>query len=247
MANLTVASFFTQNTGVPATGLALADIDLYLTSQNRSTGADTVVWNGAQNPTEEIDNIGAYIRIYTDADFDTYNYFARASYTGVTTLDTDHVQGAFALVNPWELSPRTLTMTAAAISAVISGTSITIHRGDYISIPIASLGDISLRTELWFTVKRNRSDADTQSIIQITEGGGLVRLNGAAYATPAHGSITVTDAVAGDITIAIDEAATLLLVPQACVYDVQVLSGGNTSTLADSQCDINADITRSTS
>jgi hypothetical protein len=94
MSDLTVSVFFTQNTGDPATGLTLTDIDLYLTAQNRATGVDTVVWDGTQNPTEEIDNIGAYIRIYTLADLDTYNYFGRGEYTGAVVLDTDNVMGA---------------------------------------------------------------------------------------------------------------------------------------------------------
>jgi len=97
MSNLTVAAFFTDGGGSPATGLALADIDLYLTSQNKSTGADAVIWTGAENPTEEIDNIGAYTRIYALADFDTYDYFVVATYTGAAVLDVDNVQGAYSI------------------------------------------------------------------------------------------------------------------------------------------------------
>lgn len=97
MSDLTIAVIFTKNTGQPAEALVLAEIDLYLTAQHRATGVDTIVWDGTQNPTEEIDNIGAYIRIYTLADIDTYNYFARGTYTGVTVLDTDHVMGAFGI------------------------------------------------------------------------------------------------------------------------------------------------------
>jgi hypothetical protein len=94
MSDLSVSVFFTKNTGQPAEGLTLSDIDLYLTSQNRATGVDAVVWDGTQNPTEEIDNIGAYLRIYTAADLDTYNYYARGTYTGATVLDVDDVMGA---------------------------------------------------------------------------------------------------------------------------------------------------------
>ncbi len=97
MSDLTVAGFFTRNNGAPATGLTLAQIDCYLTAQDRATGADTVVWTGAEHPTEEIDNIGAYIRIYTLADLDTYNYFARYTYTGVVVLDCLHVMGAISI------------------------------------------------------------------------------------------------------------------------------------------------------
>jgi len=97
MSDLTVAVFFTESTGTPAEGLTLADIDLYLTAQNRATGADTVIWDGTQNPTEEIDNVGAYARIYASADLDTYNYFVRATYTGATVLDSDNVMGAIGI------------------------------------------------------------------------------------------------------------------------------------------------------
>lgn len=94
MSDLTIAVFFTQGTGTPSTGLTLTDINLYLTRQNRATGVDSVVWDGTQHPTEEIDNIGAYIRIYTGADLDTYNYYARGQYVGAVVLDTDNVTGA---------------------------------------------------------------------------------------------------------------------------------------------------------
>lgn len=94
MGDLTISATFTENTGQPSTGLTLSEIDLYLTRQNRVTGADDVIWDGTQNPTEEIDNVGAYIRIYADADLDTYNYFGSANYTGVTVLDQDWVNGS---------------------------------------------------------------------------------------------------------------------------------------------------------
>lgn len=95
MPDLTVAAMFRLNTGAPATGLALADIDMWLTEQDRATGVDTVIWDGTQNPTEEMDNTGAYIRIYAAADWDANHYFSTNEYTGVTVLETDHVQGAF--------------------------------------------------------------------------------------------------------------------------------------------------------
>ena len=100
MADLTVASMFRLNTGAAATGLVLGEIDLWLTEQNRATGVDAVIWNGAENPTEEMDNTGAYIRIYALGDFDVNNYYAAAHYTGVTVLETDYVQGAVGLTEP---------------------------------------------------------------------------------------------------------------------------------------------------
>ena len=94
MANLIATAFFTRNTGDVATGLALADIDFYLTRQVLLTGVDSVVWDGTQNPTEEIDNVGAYSRILATADFSIYAYYLRATYTGVVALDQDDVTGS---------------------------------------------------------------------------------------------------------------------------------------------------------
>lgn len=99
MTDLMVSAIFTQNTGQPATGLTLAQIDFWLTEIDRVTGVDTVIWNGTQNPTEEVDNTGAYIRIYTGADLDANNYFAAMEYTGATVLDQDWVTGGVGLAN----------------------------------------------------------------------------------------------------------------------------------------------------
>ena len=99
MGDLTISAAFTESVGAPATGLVLAEIDLYLTAVTRAAGVETVVWNGSQHPTEEIDDMGHYIRIYTGADLDTNNYHARATYTGVTVLDTDNITGIVGLVD----------------------------------------------------------------------------------------------------------------------------------------------------
>lgn len=98
MSDLTVGATITitgvDGPGEPATGLTLADIDFYLTRQDRATGVDTVIWDGTQHPTAEMDNVGTYIRIYTDADLDTYNYYLSAHYTGITVVDQAWVNGA---------------------------------------------------------------------------------------------------------------------------------------------------------
>jgi hypothetical protein len=246
MSNLTVAVYFTKTTGVPAEGLTLADIDLYLTAQNVSTGADTVIWDGTQNPTEEIDNVGAYIRIYGSADLDTYNYHGRGTYTGATVLDVDHVTGTYPCVNPWDFPTRTLTQTASTVATALEGGVISITRGDSLSVSITGLGDISGRTKLWFTVKTNRANTDAQSIIQIEESAGLLYINGAVATVAGNGSITVTDAVAGNITVALDEAETDDLEPTGRLYyDVQVLTAaGNVTTLSSDLCRVIADVTR---
>lgn len=98
MTDLTIAAAFTidgvDGPGEPATGLTLADVDLFLTQQARATGVDVVVWDGTQNPTAEMDNVGVYIRILPTADTDLFNYFVSAHYTGVVVLDQDWIGGA---------------------------------------------------------------------------------------------------------------------------------------------------------
>src|SRR3990167_960855 len=76
MSTIVISALWTQGGGDPATGLALADIDLYLFSRNRSTGVVAPIWV-AVNPTEEIGG-GLYSRSYATADEDTYGYFAYA-------------------------------------------------------------------------------------------------------------------------------------------------------------------------
>lgn len=98
MSDLTVSATFTKNSGQPATGLTLTDIEIYLTQQDRASGVDTVIW-AIQNPTVEIDNVGAYIRILTTANLDAYNYFAVAEYVGAQVLDVNWVGGVTSLNN----------------------------------------------------------------------------------------------------------------------------------------------------
>jgi hypothetical protein len=245
MSNLVVAVAFTKNSGEPATGLTLTDITLYLTARNKSTGALTVVWDGTETAESEVTNTGIYTRVYASADLNTYDYFARGSYGGVTVLDTSHVMGAYDSVGPdvWGNTIRTLTQSAAAVVAAVSGSDITILRGDSWSATLTGLGDISARTKLWFTVKNRSDHTDSEAIVQIEETAGLVYLNGAA-GTPAAGDITVNDEVTGSITITLTAAATAALtVRSGLLYDVQMLTASGVTTLTAGTSHVTADVT----
>ncbi len=130
MTDLTVAVSFKLTGGAPATGLTLADIDLWLTSQNRATGVDVVVWDGTQNPTDEMINTGDYIRIYSGADLDLFNYFAVANYTGGVTLERDWVHGAVGidLIPLGTAQEFTYTVFETGTSTPIEGVFVEIHR-----------------------------------------------------------------------------------------------------------------------
>jgi len=249
MSTLVVAAQFTQSTGQPATGLALASIDLYLTRVHNTTGVDSVVWDGTQNPTVEIDNVGSYARLYTDADLHTYTYFCMAQYTGATVLDRDYVMGAVGTYADvvWNATTRTLTTATGAAYTANDGGKLTIHRGETMSVTLTGLGDLSARSKLWFTLKGDKSQADSAAIIMIEETAGLVYLNGAdASARSANGSITVDDEDDGDITVTLVPAeADDLAVTGGLFYDVQMLtSAGAVSTLTADAAAVTADVTR---
>lgn len=149
----------------------------------------------------------------------------------------------------WAYGARTLTQTAAQVAAVLSGSTITATRGDTLSASLTGLGDISARTKLWFTVKADVEQADTAATILLEETAGLTVLNGATYATTANGSITVTDAVTGALTIALAAAVTQYLQAGPYQYDIQMLTASGVTTLTYGMFTVDAspDVTRTVS
>jgi hypothetical protein len=145
----------------------------------------------------------------------------------------------------WAYASRTLTQSAASVVAAVSGDSIAALRGDYWSIALTDIGDISSRTKLYFTVKEKYSDPDAQALIQIEETDGLLYSNGAVATTPANGSITVSDEATGDLTIVIKAAETQNYAPGSYRYDIQyIAANGPTTPVASGTFTITADITR---
>ncbi|OQB25099.1 MAG: hypothetical protein BWY10_02527 [Chloroflexi bacterium ADurb.Bin180] len=145
----------------------------------------------------------------------------------------------------WGYTTRTLTASAAATTSTVSGSSITATRGDTLTASLTALGNISSRSKLWFTVKEETEDADSASIVQIEETLGLLYINGAAAGTAANGSITVTDATTGALTITLKPAETDDLAVGQYKYDIQQLtSGGVVTTLTSGIFEVVADITK---
>ena len=146
---------------------------------------------------------------------------------------------------------KTDAFTTSSINYVspISGSTITIWRGDTLSVDIANLGSLASYVTLDFTIKRSTYEADDDAIIRIRKnasgtGDGLLRLNGAAHSTGTDGSITITDAPTGDITIMLKAGVTDDLVPGNYVYDVQLIGSAEVSTLTTGTLVVSADVTR---
>jgi hypothetical protein len=127
----------------------------------------------------------------------------------------------------WGYATRTLTQSAAAGGdGAVAGTTITRIRGDTLLASLTGLGNISARSKLWFTVKSSpEGDADTDALLLIEETAGLTVVNKAPYLTIAHGSIVVTNATTGALTVTVKPEVTRLLAAGSYHYDVQMLTG----------------------
>jgi len=195
-----------------------------------AAGSGTYLWTGTIP-----DGHRGYIRFQDGATFKTA--------VGINPQTAENLDQKVSTLNV------SLALAAAAAAALTVGSSVGVVRGDTWSISITALGSLVGRSKLWFTVKRNTGAADADAVIQIEESGGLLRLNGAA-ATSGQGSLVVTDAGAGNITVTLDEVASAQIaagVSPAYAYDVQVLNGGNVTTLAFGSLQVTADATRATS
>lgn len=149
----------------------------------------------------------------------------------------------------WSAAARTLTQQAVALvtSGNLVNLALTLRRGDTTVISLTGLGALSGRSKLWFTVKQYDSDADAAAILQVIEGTGLTILNGGA-GTANQGSLTVTDAATGALTINLSAAVTAALAaPKNLVWDLQVETPSGIVTLAAGSCSVVTDITRATS
>jgi len=103
---------------------------------------------------------------------------------------------------------------------------IEIKRSTDVSFAIAGLGDLTGRTQLYFTVKDMQTKdtaADAQSVLQIEESEGLLYINKNEADTPANGVLTVTDALAGDITIELAAVESDKIQPnEPYLYDIKM-------------------------
>lgn len=145
----------------------------------------------------------------------------------------------------WAYGTRTLTSTAAATTAAVSGSTLTITGACTYNATLSGLTIPADWLDMWFTVMDDDSRADSASIIQIHKSNpadaandGLVYLNGAA-GTKADGSLTV-DQAAGTVAIRIEATATDDLTRQSGAgYDVKVQStAAGVTLLTEGTCNI---------
>ena len=109
---------------------------------------------------------------------------------------------------------RTDLISAGAITVLspvaIEGNRITVRSGDSWEVPITGLGSLADAEKLWFAVKTATKDADAAAVLLVESVAGLTIVAGATYASPADGTLAIDDAGAGEVTISVNEAATVL-------------------------------------
>ena len=150
------------------------------------------------------------------------------------------------LCNVWNCARRTPTIPISLLKLMLRGEKLELYRGDTLDLPLLGLGDLTTATQLWFTVKKQLSDADSAAEIQISLTAGLEAIAGAVATTPANGSITIDDLVAGNITIALTaEEMAKLDVDFVGYWDIQKAVGVAVSTLTRGNAQVLGDATRS--
>jgi hypothetical protein len=112
-----------------------------------------------------------------------------------------------------------------AIRRYLKSDQIEIKRSTDVDFDVFGLGDLSGRLSLYFTVKamKEKDEAtDPQSILQIEETEGLLYINKNEADNPANGTITVTDALAGNITITLTAEESDKISPnESYLYDIK--------------------------
>ena len=116
---------------------------------------------------------------------------------------------------------------------------------------LTGIGALTDYVSIDWTVKPAGSDvADTAALIRIrlnasTTDDDLLIINGATATTAANGTIAVTDATAGNITITLAAVETAKLAPaDGLYYDVQLIKATSVQTMATGVCNVSADVTR---
>lgn len=142
-----------------------------------------------------------------------------------------------------------LDNSAVTFVTAVSGTTITVLRGDTFSGSLTDIGALTDYVSIDFTVKENYSKTDDEATIRIRKNAsgtsdGLMRLNGAAASSSALGSIAIDDLASGDITITLDETAADDLSTGTYVYDIQMITASSVTTLTYGKLVVSADVTR---
>jgi hypothetical protein len=118
----------------------------------------------------------------------------------------------------------TVAISATEAAAVASGLlALRAYNTFSQAVTSTSEDDLSAASSVWLAIKRNTAKADADSLIFIEATDGLTVLDGAAYATPLNGSLTVSG-TAGDwtVTLKVEAAAMAAIGLRVGSYDAEI-------------------------
>lgn len=190
------------------TTAALANLDAAVSTRSTYAGGDTA------GTTTLLSRLSSARAGYLD----NLSAGAVALQSTLSTLSTT-VSGLVAAV--WAYATRTLTQSAASVTAAVTGSSVTVYRGTRWSIALTGLPVNTGYTAIIFSVKRRESDADSAAIFQVRTTTGLTAFAGAPTVTAGQAAITVNSSTA--ITITCEAATTVYATPGTYSYGVKYM------------------------
>lgn len=172
---------------------------------------------------------------FTGSGVNTILGFLKALMSKAASTPSD-VGGTFSAATDSTEALRDHLSNAVTVSttSVANGGTITLYNQADLSQPIELGTSIAVDDELYFSLKRKASDDDDDALLMLSRTGGLLVVNGDDPTLAANGSITVTDAAAGDITVAVEASElTGLSESSGLVWDVKrITAAGAVNNLA---------------
>jgi hypothetical protein len=249
MADYRFYSFFVASK-VGKTGLTVT-VDAYSTAGAKvvDNQAATEVGGGVYSYTYTTATADDYLAIFktADTDVDAQHISALASeeipfidaaissrstlaqadiLSDATPFDGANIDAAISTrATPADLDvTATVAISATEAAAVASGLlALRAYNTFSQAVTSTSEDDLSAASSVWLAIKRNTAKADADSLIFIEETAGLTVLDGAAYATPLNGSLTVSGS-AGDwtVTLKVEAAAMAAIGLRVGSYDAEI-------------------------
>lgn len=148
----------------------------------------------------------------------------------------------------WSYKTRTLTNRGSSATSPAEGDPLEIYRDTTVYITLTGIGATTGYTKIWFTVKEDLEDADTDAILQIDTTDKLKYIDGEA-GTSTDGLLVIdSEEETADITL-LQASAQLLPVYTAypAFWDLKMLNDGVVSLLSTGEIYIYSTPTRSIS
>ena len=136
-----------------------------------------------------------------------------------------------------------VTIPSAVAQASILAAQITAVRGDTLTVALPIMGSLTGRTSLVFTAKKSLSDADSDAVLQVSESGGLLILNGSASIV-GTAQLSVTNATTGAVNLTLSAATTATIPLFDYFWDCQKVLSSGVSTPINGVLSVTGDVTR---